>query len=174
VAFEMARQLDAQGHRVEVLALLDVQAPGASEPIGDKALQELLARLARQMGATPGPIDLSTAEVAALPHDEAVEHMLDRLVAARALPVEVGRSEARRHLSVLLGHARAAVAYAPGRYPGQALLLTAAEGGAGGSVETWRGLIAGGVEAHVVPGDHESMLREPHVRALAPRLRARL
>ena len=105
---------------------------------------------------------------------QAVEHVLDRLVAARALPVEVGRSEARRHLSVLLGHARAAVAYAPGRYPGQA--LPAHRGGGRTPAASRHGEASSRVawSSHVVPGDHESMLREPHVRALAARLRARL
>jgi hypothetical protein len=37
-----------------------------------------------------------------------------------------------------------------------------------------RALAAQGVEVHEVPGDHYSMVREPHVRVLAERIRARL
>jgi thioesterase domain-containing protein len=35
-------------------------------------------------------------------------------------------------------------------------------------------LAAGGVEVHVVPGNHATLLREPHVRHLAAGLRAAL
>ena len=38
----------------------------------------------------------------------------------------------------------------------------------------WGEIAAGGVEVQRVPGDHYSMLREPHVNALAGELRARL
>jgi thioesterase domain-containing protein len=34
----------------------------------------------------------------------------------------------------------------------------------------WGGLAAGGLDVHEVPGDHYTMWKEPHVRALAERL----
>jgi thioesterase domain-containing protein len=34
----------------------------------------------------------------------------------------------------------------------------------------WNDLAAGGVEVHDVPGTHNSMVQEPHVRALAEKL----
>jgi thioesterase domain-containing protein len=38
----------------------------------------------------------------------------------------------------------------------------------------WRGLAAGGLEVITVPGNHDTMLREPRVRVLAAQLRAAL
>src|SRR5258707_1208696 len=35
----------------------------------------------------------------------------------------------------------------------------------------WQGLAAGGLEIHEVPGDHNTILLEPHVGALAEKLR---
>ena len=39
---------------------------------------------------------------------------------------------------------------------------------------TWLRVLGGGVEVHVVPGDHEAMLREPEVCTLAVKLRESL
>ncbi len=38
------------------------------------------------------------------------------------------------------------------------------------SVALWRRLVQGGLEVHEVPGDHLSMLLEPHVQDLAEKL----
>jgi thioesterase domain-containing protein len=35
----------------------------------------------------------------------------------------------------------------------------------------WRKLATGGIDLHLVPGDHFSMMREPHVSVLAEQLR---
>jgi thioesterase domain-containing protein len=36
----------------------------------------------------------------------------------------------------------------------------------------WRPFVSGGIDVHVVPGDHDSMVLEPNVRVLAEKLRA--
>jgi thioesterase domain-containing protein len=38
----------------------------------------------------------------------------------------------------------------------------------------WGAFVAGGIDVEVVTGDHDSMVLEPHVRALAAKLRVRL
>jgi thioesterase domain-containing protein len=38
----------------------------------------------------------------------------------------------------------------------------------------WESHIAGGIEVHEIPGDHETILYEPHVQILAEKLKTRL
>jgi len=40
------------------------------------------------------------------------------------------------------------------------------------SLSGWGRLAAGGIDVHIVPGNHFTMMREPFVEALAARLRA--
>jgi thioesterase domain-containing protein len=35
----------------------------------------------------------------------------------------------------------------------------------------WKPYVTGGIDVHVVPGDHDSMVLEPNVRVLAEKLR---
>ena len=77
---------------------------------------------------------------------------------------------------MLRANLKALRSYLPGPYPGRVTLFRAAEAAAQPPDPTfgWRGLAAGGVEVHEVPGDHDTMVREPHVRVLAERLGAQL
>ena len=67
----------------------------------------------------------------------------------------------------------AALQYEPREYPGRIVLLRARSQPVFGHHEDdlgWDPLAAEGVECHVVPGNHESILREPYVRRLADTL----
>jgi thioesterase domain-containing protein len=68
-------------------------------------------------------------------------------------------------------------AYRPGVYAGRITLLRAAEQPPGASPEPdmgWGRHARGGVEVRGVPGDHLSMLQEPHVDRLAEEVQALL
>ena len=61
--------------------------------------------------------------------------------------------------------------YLPGPYPGRVSLFRSSEAAAS-SLDPglgWRALAAH-VDVHDVPGDHHTMVREPHVATLAERL----
>jgi thioesterase domain-containing protein len=65
--------------------------------------------------------------------------------------------------------------YVPQLYPGRAILFHARDQGIGVEEDPqcgWGGMMADGLEIYEVPGDHISMLQEPHVRALAKQLGA--
>jgi len=63
-------------------------------------------------------------------------------------------------------HAR--IGYRPRPYDGPATLITSAErSDPADLIERWQPLIAGGLTAIAAPGDHNSMLQEPHVGDLA-------
>ena len=93
------------------------------------------------------------------------------------LPSDVGAPEIARHLAMFMRNWAALLAYRPQPYPGRLDLLPAAEGsnghdGAGDAGAAWSRLAAGGAAVHPVPGDHYSMLRPPHLAALAACLEA--
>ena len=61
------------------------------------------------------------------------------------------------------------------RYPGPVTLFKAAQELAEPSTDPtlgWSEWAAGGVEVHVVPGNHANMVYKPHVEVLAEKLRA--
>lgn len=64
--------------------------------------------------------------------------------------------------------------YVPRVYPGRVTLFRALQPLVGSTCESdmgWRRLAGGGLEIHEVPGDHISVIAEPHVRILAEQLK---
>ncbi|MGZ3458004.1 MAG: type I polyketide synthase, partial [Archangium sp.] len=154
VAYELAQQLLARREQVESLVLLDSPGPGQM-PVGlgsNDEIQEYFQRMApelfRQLFLPPA----------------APEGSLDAL-----LP----RSEV--FLQVFRENASAMFAYAPRSYPGRLVFFHAQERDSINPRHpelAWIPLADGGVEVHVVPGNHVTMLAEPHVRSLAKKVRA--
>jgi thioesterase domain-containing protein len=167
VAYEMARQLTAAGHAVGLLALLDTAAPGHEEAqnLGPRAV---MLRLARQMGVNlAGRDDVKAAGAEELP-----ALLVAAGHAAAVLPPGFTEADFRRRARLYRIHAAASRAYAPQPYPGPVTLLRAAKSVAGGASAPHLGWdrLAGSVVLEVLPGDHNSLMREPNVAALAARL----
>jgi thioesterase domain-containing protein len=175
VAFEMARQLLAEGEEVAVLALLDTHLPRPRhEPDADEA--RTLAFFAREAGLPVGAADLRP-----LGQDERLAHVLRLAAAADVLPAGTEgamREALRRNLSVRNGCLEAAQRYRPQSsrpYPGRITLLAAAEPPDGETAPLagcdpsrgWGRYTSAPVSVHTVPGNHWTMLREPHAQVLA-------
>jgi thioesterase domain-containing protein len=65
--------------------------------------------------------------------------------------------------------------YVPGVYAGGVALFTAADPTGAARPDTsshWAARAVGGVAHHIVPGNHYTMLREPHIRRLAGEMAA--
>jgi thioesterase domain-containing protein len=153
VAFEMARLLEADGERVELLALVDSPAPEEGAPLPDPDDPRLLASFVLHLGLPPERITLSAAEAAALPPAERLRLAWEAALAADVVAAELGMDGFRRLWTVFRANAAAAAA---------------------SEAERWGALAAGGVRAAVVPGDHFTLVREPHVGRLAQHLAAAL
>jgi thioesterase domain-containing protein len=72
-------------------------------------------------------------------------------------------------------HSQALAEYVPQAYQGRITLFRACERSRRTYPDPdlgWGELAAGGAEVHDVPGNHLTMLEEPHVRILAEQLRA--
>ena len=187
LAFEMARQLSAEGREVDLAAVIDTGAirvgAGASGHVLQNALgflrnlpywvlddflqtrpRDMVARVRRQIRAMRsgrGAVHPSSTSSRGLE----LEDLFD-----------VGRaSDGYRRM--MQANLRAFQEYTPKPYPGRITLLRARARPLFHSHEAdlgWGKFALGGVEIKTVPGNHDSILREPLVQTLAAQLKSAL
>lgn len=169
LAFELARQLEAAGERVECVVALDTtpaawrRAQTAPDVTGLGDVQAALVQLGVRF-----------EDVAALDDEGALARLTD--IYARALPGDMppGPEQVRRAAVVGLAHARALQRYAPhGRLAADIHVLRC-EGSAAGDPASWRALSTGALYVHALPGDHDTCLAPAHVAEVARTLRGLL
>jgi thioesterase domain-containing protein len=172
VAFEMARQLVSAGEEVAILVLFEVSSETPPLP-GDAT--SLLAWNAADRG-----LDVTEAELRERAWDEQIALFAERAAAAGLLPRGTGLSYVRRLVAVHLAHVRAAQDYVPGPYAGHVALLRIAPpplSVAASDVQRlpaygWDRYLSGCLDVLPVPGEHRTLMHEPHVRGVAATLRA--
>jgi amino acid adenylation domain-containing protein len=169
VAFEMARMLHAAGERVELLALVDTPAPAGAPAEAEDDELELLAGFMLHLGLALGQITAAGAEVAALDPAARLPRAWEAARAADLVPAELPLSRFQGLWAVYRANAAAAAAYRPAPAEASLLLVTAQDRPAPASREEagWAALTTGTVRTAASPGDHFTLIREPHVRALA-------
>jgi thioesterase domain-containing protein/acyl carrier protein len=182
IAYEMAQQLRAAGDEVSELVLLDCAAP-----VGIRNLH---------LGWRPKDslhglmYWLADDDFLASSSKEQLERLRSKLRLWRArAAVAIGRKpvtiDVRDRLGLwqypvnsqegLEAHIRMVRAYRPQRYPGSVTLLRARTmnlGLLGAPKDLGWHLLADGVRVEVVPGAHDTIMREPRVRTLAAKLEA--
>jgi thioesterase domain-containing protein/aryl carrier-like protein len=180
VAYELARQLEQEGSSVGMVALVDMECPifeGRSifKERMPKDDASLLAEAGLNMGTFYRDQPEKRRELEGLASHALIDQVLDHLRVGSAW-----RENARRVFTILLHSSRALRDYVPCPYNGRVTVFRATEGR--GSAEyahllpvshdkpeamlAWNHFAAGGVELVDVPGDHITMLAEPHVRVL--------
>ena len=171
IAFEMARQLQQEGREIEPLLLLDTHLPDSGLDPERMSPRQLLAALALQLGIEPNGL---AAEQEKLDGDAAgqLQPLLERAHDLGAVPVDFGLADLRRIHGVFLANLRAAASYRPQPLEGRIVLFRA--GPRGVDPVLWQPLAGGGLEVVNAPGDHYSMLREPHLDPLVSQLREKL
>jgi thioesterase domain-containing protein/aryl carrier-like protein len=144
VAFEMAHQLQRQGQQVAFLALLDSRCPGITDD-ADARPESIFSRF------------------------KGMSYVLARrfcamyLRSGRSLPLAM-------RLPYFLGISRrVARTYVPQPYLGALVILLAMDNPNDLS-QGWGEMASQGLEIHRVPGDHHTMLIEPHVQHVATQL----
>jgi thioesterase domain-containing protein len=176
VAFEMARQLEAQGQRVALLALMDASAPDPSRCAETDELT-LIASFAQDMGLSLDQLAISEDELRRLGPDEQLTYLLEQASLANVLPPDIELAQIRRLFDVFMANVQAMLSYVPQPYAGRVTLFRAVEDSAGGRGDAsfgWANLALEGVALNEAPGTHFTMVRQPHVQVLAERLRAAL
>jgi thioesterase domain-containing protein len=171
VAYEMARQLEAAGDEIALLALLDTHAPGR-RPDRDMDDARTLTRFGRELG-----LALDEEELRRLGPDEMLARVAELAAAAGILPRQSGLRSLRRFLGVYKANLGASQEYLPAAAPlaGPVVFLSAGEllspeVAALAAVDPRRGwsrYAAAPIRVHTVPGSHVSMVEEPYVRGLA-------
>ncbi|MCZ6821119.1 MAG: thioesterase domain-containing protein, partial [Calditrichaeota bacterium] len=73
---------------------------------------------------------------------------------------------------VMDAHYKARLSYVTRVYPGRIILLQSPLGTKRESHLAWSELVSGGVDCHMVPGDHELLYEAPNVKVVAAKLRA--
>ena len=175
IAYEMAQQLRRDGEEIHPLILIDTHPADPDyhpERLGNR---RLFATFARQIGVDPVGIVPPEAE-AALEHQEAddlLEPLLQWAQDARALPTDFSPDDLRRLFEIFAANLRAAAEYQLQPLDGRLVVFLASETPAvdrESIVGIWRSLAREGVEVVSVPGDHYTMLQDPHVIDLARRV----
>jgi amino acid adenylation domain-containing protein len=179
VAFEMARQLAAEGQEPELLALIDTLPPEippetATTPTTD---EELVAAFAQDMARLLGSnVRISPEELRSLPEPEKLAHVVRLGHTAGLLPADFGLAQIEPLFATFAANLQATRAYAPEPYAGRLTLwvseATAASYGA--ALDAWSRLVPAGLDRTILPGDHYSLLRRPEVERLARELTAQL
>jgi thioesterase domain-containing protein len=156
IALEAARQLLA-GDEAVLVAMLDTYLSLNDFPQQELDEQSLLHRIAPQF-------NIPIVEMRGLPLDRQWER-----IAALAEKAEgVGIAEIRRLAAACKTHLAALARYQIRPYAGEVAHFTAEKGRSKRNVR-WKSLFSN-LCVESVPGDHFSMLREPHVHVLAERL----
>ncbi|NTX63938.1 non-ribosomal peptide synthase/polyketide synthase [Myxococcus sp. CA051A] len=175
VAFEMARELERQGQRVEQLVLLDSFAPGDESlmTVPEDAL--LLTGMAMDLARAAGSESTLRPELLmGLTEDGQLARFAEHARVAVWLPPEVRDTDLRAWRDVTRANLRALSTYRPGPYAGPMLLLRAKDARRERAVDASHGwsrwVPPGQLKLEDVAGDHYSMLRAPYVHALASRL----
>jgi thioesterase domain-containing protein/acyl carrier protein len=171
VAFEMAQMLVRHGQKVSLLALFDTEAVSISEveqrkaEVADQDDAMLLAGMLRYS------LPLSLEHLQGLNPDERLLYIIDLAKQHQLIPPDFKLAQAMHFLQTLRANVEASASYVTEKYPGAVTLFRAAERDVSeipdGETLGWESVATGGVELHVAPGNHFTMIAQPNVPALA-------
>jgi amino acid adenylation domain-containing protein len=189
VAFEMARQLAAEGHRVARLVLIDSVPP---EPLVELDDATFLRRVIAERTGTDVTLDEQVFE--SLAPELRLAAVRDAAVAHGLLDLDIRTEQVQAYVTQQQRAARLVCSYKPGAYDaydGVVTLLRAsdshevlpaesdgdgdADGDDGASTLRdlsygWTQFLTQPIDIHIVPGRHTTMVMDPHAEALAAEL----
>jgi len=162
IVYEMAQQLYAQGKDVPLLAILDQGPFMPNEPSTDNA--EFL------QGMFNGRITFPLDELRKLEEEEQFKYVLKAIKKAKMISKFVRVNQFRDYVTMLKTQMNAWNDYEMKQYPGKVTLFRSSERHDDDVPEWdlgWNKVALGGVEVFEVPGNHNTMLHDPHVPVLA-------
>jgi amino acid adenylation domain-containing protein len=182
-AFELAQQLCAAGETVELLVVMDtapgVEADGGpATESGSKDNTGWLLTIAEYVKGLRGKdLAVTAADLRPLDEEAQLRFFVERLQRAGVVHSGDSLEQLRRLLRVYKTNVQAYRAYVPRPYAGPITLIRAEQAAFPpelGPDLGWDQLTPHPIDHQQVPGDHITLLAEPHVRTLADRLRTRL
>lgn len=180
LATEVALQLHAQGQQVALLVLFDPPALFATWPEGGTSANgavsdDTTAALARFIFQLNEGRNRNIPEIYndlyQLTPEEQFLYVLEQARAAHVVPADADHSFIWRLIRVYDADSRATVKYRPQVYPGRIVYIQSEEA-TQDTIQAWRKIASHGLDLFDAPGDHVGMMKEPHVRVVADRLRA--
>jgi amino acid adenylation domain-containing protein len=171
VAFEIARQLSEQGHKVALLALFDTDLPPPDVTPPRRLARWLLSRLGYYLHRL---VIWDLRNLAQLPVAHWFPYLSERARTARQTMIARVPALARRYgIPSWLHIKRALRSYVPGDYPGRIALFVSSKTAADFRHDPslgWRNIACGGLDIHMIPGHHVTMFQQPYVQALTEQL----
>jgi amino acid adenylation domain-containing protein len=196
IAFEMAQQFQAQGEEIAMLTLMDASASdGQVEEFG---WGELLSIFAVDLGLNLKNETATVEEIQALPPMAQLRQVWKEAKLAGVVPSDMTLVEFRRMFDIFKINAKTVGSYKAQEFRGRITLFVPEEdidqqifshdkrrlkwkenwkeknAALHGPMKGWDKVAKEGVDLVVVPGDHFTMMREPHVEVLAEQLRTRI
>ncbi|MCV3211986.1 amino acid adenylation domain-containing protein [Plectonema radiosum NIES-515] len=179
IAFEMAQQLQDQGKRISLLALIDPSDIFADRFILDET-NLLVSLLRTHLSFSEEQLQQVEAKLRQRSVDEQLAYAIEqaREHNPHLLPPGFGTEQLSHLFKVIKFHDQALknyslqLDYSQKYYSGKITLFQAIEGLAANSdnrIKNWEAL-ADKVEVHWVPGNHLTIVQEPHVKVLAEKL----
>ncbi|WP_442935875.1 amino acid adenylation domain-containing protein [Nostoc sp.] len=186
LAFEMAQQLLRKGHKVALVAILDTTAPFYQEkPEGfDWDNAKWLTQLAGAIAIVYAKeLNISDDILQCLVWEDQLKYVLERLKNADILPPDDEITQLNNMMQLL--KANSLLNYVPQQvYPIRITFLRASETSAveesnseviseilQDSTWGWSKFSTEPMDIHFVPGNHVTMMTQPHVQILAERLK---
>ncbi len=175
-AFEIAQQLVSQGQEVALLALFDTIRPGAYQPkpIAERLLWHVKNLL--KYGPSYALVKVQGTLLKGV-KSRLYENLsnVEDLSSPENQMMPVPQNE--EHFTMRQTFNRACQNYVPTVYPDKVTIFVASDRKDAGAYDIepglgWATLAAGGLEVEQVPGDHLSILQEPHVAVLGKKLKA--
>ncbi|TMC19790.1 MAG: non-ribosomal peptide synthetase, partial [Chloroflexi bacterium] len=179
VAFEMARQLQAQEHAIALLAILDTypsQQDCAVEvktnllsTVQEDSTQRMMEIAEAMVHTRKKEVLFPYEELRRLQPEEQLAYVLEQLIEARVVPEDMDISQLLRYRPVYEMHDICLRKYRPKPYSGRITLFHCEEREAA-DPSLWAPFSSEPVEVYSVSGDHQSMIVEPYVQSLAAQL----
>jgi amino acid adenylation domain-containing protein/non-ribosomal peptide synthase protein (TIGR01720 family) len=169
VAFEMSLQLQKQGQEVAFLAILDTLAPAYNAQSVEWDETQWLNQIARFLENELGKkLAFNYDRVQSLDADAQLDYLLNLLKKADYLPPNAPKTQLRGLVNVFKANSQ--IHYAPIEITKTPITLFKAEQTRSDVEATWEKFSEAGVSVQIVPGDHFSMMKKPHVQILAEQL----
>lgn len=175
VAFEMARQLTAQGQKIAQLVLIDSSIPTLTTETPTLTPLELLTGFALQLGVSQTVLATTATTIEQAARNEQWAILFALLKDNNIVPVDSNEQQLQRLFHAYQITIHAWLHYQPQPYQGSLTLIKAEDrkGWEDNSDATlgWQGLVSKEVGVLTTPGDHYTLMRQPDVRSLAERVR---
>ena len=175
IAFEMAQCLRQHGQEVAFLALVDSRGYFSRTSLRDQDETELMTSFAQELeGYFAQSLSVSRADLQHLQREEQLRYIYERAMSEGLISRDTEPELLRRLFRVFEANMQALYRYTPRVYADRITLFLTTEPrvdlleATGG----WESIASGGVESHVVPGNHFTLVREPHVQHLSDQLKA--